>query len=148
MSEMNIYEVRNYLPHRYPFLLVDRVVECVAGKHIVGLKNVSTNEPFFNGHFPDRPIMPGVLHIEALAQASGILAFSTMGIKPDDNNWFYLAGIDQARFKRIVIPGDQLKLRVEILRQKRGVWFFKAEATVDGKLATEAELIIAKGALK
>lgn len=148
MSEINIYEVRNYLPHRYPFLLVDRVVECITGKYIVALKNISVNEPFFNGHFPNHPVMPGVLIIEALAQTSGILAFNTMGIKPDAANWFYLAGIDNARFKRIVIPGDQLKLRIEILRQKRGVWVFKAEATVNDELAVEAELIIAKGALK
>ena len=148
MSEMNIYEVRKYLPHRYPFLLVDRIVECVAGKYIVGIKNVSVNEPFFNGHFPDHPVMPGVLTMEALAQTAGILVFTTMGIKPDADNWFYLAGIDNARFKRLVIPGDQLKLRVEILRQKKGVWVFAAQATVNDELAVEAELIIAKGALQ
>jgi 3-hydroxyacyl-[acyl-carrier-protein] dehydratase len=145
---MNIYEIRDYLPHRYPFLLVDRVVECVAGKYIVALKNVTANEPFFNGHFPLHPVMPGVLVIEALAQASGILAFTTLGIKPDNDNWFYLAGVDNTRFKRIIIPGDQVKLRVEILRQKRSLWVFAAQALVGDELAVEAELMIAKGALK
>ena len=148
MSTIDIYEVRNYLPHRYPFLLVDRVLECVPGKYVVGIKNVTINEPFFNGHFPDHPVMPGVLILEALAQISGVLAFTTMGMKPDAANWFYFAGIDHARFKRIVIPGDQLKLRVEILRQKSKVWVFTAEATVNDELAASAELTIVKGVLK
>lgn len=149
MSEMKIDKIRNYLPHRYPFLLVDRVTECVVGKHIDGMKNVTINENFFNGHFPNYPVMPGVLILEALAQISGILAFATLGIeKPALGDWFYFAGIDQARFKRVVIPGDQLKLHSEILRQKKGVWIFKAKATVDGELAAAAELIIAKGGVK
>lgn len=148
MSEMNIYEVRNYLPHRYPFLLVDRVFDVVAGKYIVAIKNVTVNEPFFNGHFPEHPVMPGVMMIEALAQAAGILAFSTMETKPDANNWFYLAGIDKARFKRVVQPGDQLQLRVEIMRQKSLLWLFSATASVGDELAVSAELMIAKGALK
>jgi len=145
---IDIYEVRNYLPHRYPFLLVDRVIECVAGKHIVAFKNVSVNEPFFNGHFPNHPVMPGVLIIEALAQTMGILAFNTLDMKYDANNWFYLAGINDARFKRIVIPGDQLQLRGEILRKKSGLWVFATEAKVNDELAATAELMIMKGALK
>ena len=132
------------MPHRYPFLLIDRVVEVVPGKSIHAYKNVTINEPFFVGHFPHHPVMPGVLIMEALAQAAGILSFKTEDKKPTQSDVFYFAGIDDARFKRPVMPGDQLHLHVEIERQMRGVWKFKGEARVDGQLAAEARLMCAK----
>ena len=132
------------LPHRYPFLLVDRVLACEPGKSIVALKNVTINEPFFQGHFPHHPVMPGVLIIEALAQAAGILSFKTMGTMPDENSVFYFVGIDNARFKKPVTAGDQLHLHVEILRQMRGIWKFRREARVDGEVVAEAELMCTK----
>ncbi|MDK9691493.1 MULTISPECIES: 3-hydroxyacyl-ACP dehydratase FabZ [Azospira] len=138
---MDIHQILEYLPHRYPILLVDRVLECEPGKSIHAIKNVTINEPFFNGHFPHHPVMPGVLILEALAQAAAILSFKTMGSKPDDKSVYYFAGIDGARFKKPVSPGDQLNLHVEIIASKRGIWKFKAEAQVDGQLATEAELM-------
>ena len=141
---MDIHEILEYLPHRYPFLLIDRVVEVVPGKSIHAYKNVTINEPFFVGHFPHHPVMPGVLIMEALAQAAGILSFKTEGKKPTQNDVFYFAGIDDARFKRPIMPGDQLNLHVEIERQMRGVWKFKGEARVDGQLAAEARLMCAK----
>ncbi len=141
---MDIHEILEYLPHRYPFLLIDRVVEVVPGKSIHAYKNVTINEPFFVGHFPHHPVMPGVLIMEALAQAAGILSFKTEDKKPTQNDVFYFAGIDDARFKRPVMPGDQLHLHVEIERQMRGVWKFKGEARVDGQLAAEARLMCAK----
>ncbi|PWB57073.1 MAG: 3-hydroxyacyl-[acyl-carrier-protein] dehydratase FabZ [Nitrosomonadales bacterium] len=141
---MDIHEVMAHLPHRYPFLLVDRVLECEPGKTIVAVKNVTINEPFFQGHFPHHPVMPGVLIMEALAQAAGILSFRTMGSLPDENSVFYFVGIDNARFKKPVTAGDQLHLHVEILRNMRGIWKFKAEARVDGEIAAEAELMCAK----
>ena len=141
---MDIHEILEYLPHRYPFLLIDRVVEVVPGKSIHAYKNVTINEPFFVGHFPHHPVMPGVLIMEALAQAAGILSFKTEDKKPTQSDVFYFAGIDDARFKRPVMPGDQLHLHVEIERQMRGVWKFKAEARVDGQLAAEARLMCAK----
>lgn len=141
---MDIHEILEYLPHRYPFLLIDRVVEVVPGKSIHAYKNVTINEPFFVGHFPHHPVMPGVLIMEALAQAAGILSFKTEDKKPTQSDVFYFAGIDEARFKRPVMPGDQLNLHVEIERQMRGVWKFKAEARVDGQLAAEARLMCAK----
>ncbi|MFN4325980.1 MAG: 3-hydroxyacyl-ACP dehydratase FabZ [Azonexus sp.] len=141
---MDIHEILEYLPHRYPFLLIDRVVEVVPGKSIHAYKNVTINEPFFVGHFPHHPVMPGVLIMEALAQAAGILSFKTEDKKPTQNDVFYFAGIDEARFKRPVMPGDQLNLHVEIERQMRGVWKFKGEARVDGQLAAEARLMCAK----
>ncbi len=144
MSSMDIHEVMAHLPHRYPFLLVDRVLECEPGKNIVAVKNVTINEPFFQGHFPHHPVMPGVLIMEALAQAAGILSFKTMGSKPDENSVFYFVGIDNARFKKPVTAGDQLHLHVEILRNMRGIWKFKAEARVDGDIVAEAELMCAK----
>lgn len=144
MSIMDIHEVMEHLPHRYPFLLVDRVLECEPGKTIVAVKNVTINEPFFQGHFPHHPVMPGVLIMEALAQAAGILSFKTMGSKPDENSVFYFVGIDNARFKKPVTAGDQLHLHVEILRNMRGIWKFKAEAKVDGEIVAEAELMCAK----
>ncbi len=144
MSSMDIHEVMEHLPHRYPFLLVDRVLECEPGKTIVAVKNVTINEPFFQGHFPHHPVMPGVLIMEALAQAAGILSFKTMGTKPDENSVFYFVGIDNARFKKPVTAGDQLHLHVEILRNMRGIWKFKAEAKVGGEIVAEAELMCAK----
>lgn len=138
---MDIHQILEYLPHRYPILLVDRVLECEPGKSIHAIKNVTINEPFFNGHFPHHPVMPGVLILEALAQAAAILSFKTMGSKPDDKSVYYFAGIDGARFKKPVSPGDQLNLHVEIIASKRGIWKFKAEARIDGQLATEAELM-------
>jgi len=144
VSSMDIHEVMEHLPHRYPFLLVDRVLQCEPGKTIEAVKNVTINEPFFQGHFPHHPVMPGVLIMEALAQAAGILSFKTMGTKPDENSVFYFVGIDNARFKKPVTAGDQLHLHIEILRQMRGIWKFKAVARVDGEVVAEAELMCAK----
>lgn len=141
--QMNIHEILEYLPHRYPFLLVDRVLECVPNKNITCLKNVSINEPFFPGHFPHHPVMPGVLIIEALAQAAALLSFKSLGTKPDGKTLYYFAGIDGARFKRAVQAGDQLILKVEVLRQSRAIAKYKAEAFVDGQLAAEAQLLCA-----
>lgn len=148
MHKIDINKIKAYLPHRYPFLLVDRVLECEPGKSILALKNVTVNEEFFNGHFPPKPVMPGFLQLEALAQTAGIWYSITTNTLPDEkNNWFYLAGVNNARFKRVVIPGDQLHLHVSILRERMGIWMFDAKATVDGEVACVAELIIAKGAL-
>ncbi len=141
MKSLDINQIKQYLPHRYPLLLVDRVIDWEAGQRITTIKNVTINEEFFNGHFPHKPVMPGVLMIEALAQSAALLAFLTMGQKPDDNAVVYFVGIDGARFKRPVEPGDQLKMDVEILRQSRGIWKFSAKASVDGQLAVEAELM-------
>jgi 3-hydroxyacyl-[acyl-carrier-protein] dehydratase len=141
MDSMDIHAILEHLPHRYPFLLVDRVLEVVPNERIHAIKNVSFNEPFFPGHFPHHPVMPGVLIIEALAQAAAILSFKTLGSKPDDKSVYYFVGIDGARFKRPVAPGDQLHLHVNITRLSRGLWKFKAEAKVDGQIATEAELM-------
>lgn len=138
---MDIKGILEHLPHRYPLLLVDRVRQCTPGESIVALKNVTINEPFFVGHFPHHPVMPGVLILEALAQAAAILSFQTMGTKPDDKSVYYFVGIDEARFKRPVGPGDQLELHVRIERQSRGIWKFAAEARVDGQIATEARLM-------
>ncbi len=140
-KSLDISQIKQYLPHRYPLLLVDRVIDWEAGKQITTIKNVTINEEFFNGHFPHKPVMPGVLMIEALAQSAALLAFLTMGQKPDDNAVVYFVGIDGARFKRPVEPGDQLTMQVEILRQSRGIWKFKASASVDGQLAVEGELM-------
>ena len=140
-NAMDQVDVRNYLPHRYPFLLVDKVLEIVPEKTIIAIKNVTANEPFFNGHFPDMPVMPGVLMIESLAQASGLLIYATMGRKPTENEDFFLAGVDNARFKRLVVPGDQLQLNVEIIKKRLDVWKFRGEATVDGELACSAEFM-------
>ncbi len=138
---MNIQDVKNYLPHRYPFLLIDRVLELEIGKSIVALKNVTYNEPQFTGHFPAQPIMPGVLIIEALAQATGILAFKSEVGKPIDGQIYMLVGVDKVRFKRMVEPGDQLRLEVEVMTVKRGIWKFKCVAKVDDKVVTSAELM-------
>lgn len=138
---MNIEDVMRYLPHRYPFLLVDRVVELEPGKHIVAIKNVSINEPFFPGHFPGVPVMPGVLILEALAQAAGLLSFKTKNYAPEEIGIIYFAGIDNARFKKPVKPGDQLVLKAEIVREVRGIWKYTARAEVDGAVVAEAELM-------
>lgn len=138
---MDIHQILKQLPHRYPILLVDRVLEVEKGKRIRALKNVSINEPYFLGHFPHRPVMPGVLMLEALAQAAALLAFDMQGITPDNKTVYYFAGIDGARFKRPVEPGDQLILDVELLRMKAGIFKFKAQASVNGEVATEAELM-------
>ena len=138
---MDIHQILKQRPHRYPILLVDRVLELEKGKRIKALKNVSINEPFFSGHFPHRPVMPGVLMLEALAQAAALLAFDMLGVTPDDKTVYYFAGIDRARFKRPVEPGDQLLLLVELDRMKSGIFKFKARAMVADELAVEAELI-------
>ena len=141
MNGMDIHQILEYLPHRYPFLLVDRVVSCEPGKRIVAVKNVTINEPFFAGHFPHHPVMPGVLIIEALAQAAAILTFSTHNHKADDTSVYYFVGIDKARFKKPVIPGDVLELNAEIKRFARGIWWFSAHARVADQVVTEAELM-------
>jgi 3-hydroxyacyl-[acyl-carrier-protein] dehydratase len=139
---MDIHEILKHLPHRYPIILVDRVLELdVAAKRIVAIKNVSINEPVFMGHFPHYPVMPGVLIVEAMAQAAAILSFKAMDRKPSADSVYYFAGIDGARFKRPVGPGDQLRLEVEILREMRGVVKFGGKALVDGHVAAEAELL-------
>ncbi len=140
---MQITEIREYLPHRYPFLLVDRVEEIVLGESIVAYKNVTVNEPFFNGHFPDYPIMPGVLITEAMAQAAGILGFKSMDKKPADGSMYLFVGADDLRFKRQVIPGDKLVLEAKIISNKRGIWKFECKASVDGELAASATILCA-----
>ena len=142
VNAMDIHSILGNLPHRYPMLLVDRVIDVTAGKQIHAIKNVSINEPFFAGHFPHHPVMPGVLILEALAQAAAILSFKTLGNKPDAHSVYYFVGIDDARFKRPVQPGDQLHLHVSMDGPvRRGLWKFKAEARVDGALAAEAGLM-------
>jgi 3-hydroxyacyl-[acyl-carrier-protein] dehydratase len=142
-GRLDIEAIMRQLPHRYPFLLVDRVLECEAGKHVVALKNVTYNEPFFPGHFPHRPVMPGVLIIEALAQAAGILAFKTVNVVPDLDTRFYFVAIDNARFRKPVEPGDQLVLKVTLKRAFKGIWKFHGVAEVDGKEVASAELMVA-----
>ena len=138
---MDIHAILESLPHRYPFLLVDRVLALEPGKDIVALKNVTINEPFFPGHYPHHPVMPGVLIIEAIAQVAALLSFQSMERKPDEKSVYYFAGIDNARFKRPVTPGDQLIFKVALTRSMRGVFKFSATAEVDGQLAAEAELM-------
>ena len=137
----DILEIMNLLPHRYPFLLVDKILEFEDGKSIVAIKNVSFNEPFFNGHFPDYPVMPGVLILEALAQASGLLVFKTPSLCPPNESLYLFVGIDKARFKKPVIPGDQLRLKVEMKKSKQGFAVFDALATVEDEVAASAELM-------
>jgi len=143
--QLDIRAILKRLPHRYPFLLVDRVLECVPGKSIRALKNVTINEPFFQGHFPHRPVMPGVMIIEALAQAAGILTFVTAGAFPTENSNFYFVGIDKARFRRPVGPGDQLTLVTTLERTLRGIWKMSAVASVGDAEAATAELMLALG---
>ncbi len=144
---MDIYEVLKHLPHRYPFLMVDRVIECEPGKRLVAIKNVSFNEPYFSGHFPDKPVMPGVLILEALAQATGILGFKTAEKTNDDGSLYLFVGIDNARFKRQVIPGDQLQLEVDLTRTIRNIWKFDTVAKVDGKVVASAQIMCAESEL-
>ncbi|CAN7655659.1 3-hydroxyacyl-ACP dehydratase FabZ [Pseudomonas solani] len=142
---MDINEIREYLPHRYPFLLVDRVVDLdIEGKRIRAYKNVSINEPFFNGHFPEHPIMPGVLIIEAMAQAAGILGFKMLDVKPADGTLYYFVGSDKLRFRQPVLPGDQLILEASFRSVKRSIWKFECQASVDGKEVCSAEIICAE----
>ena len=141
MNPIDIRGILEYLPHRYPFLLIDRVLELEPGKRIVAIKNVTINEPYFVGHFPHIPVMPGVLMIEALAQAAGVLSFETLGRRSDASSVFYFVGIDGARFKRPVRPGDRLVFEIEQVRLSRGLGKFKAVARVDGAVAAEAELL-------
>jgi len=143
MNTLDIHEILKHLPHRYPFLLVDRVLELEHGKRIKALKNVSVNEPYFVGHFPHRPVMPGVMILEALAQSAALLSFDAVNKLPDEKSIYYFAGIDSARFKRPVEPGDQLILDVELERMKSNIFKFKARATVAGELAAEAGLMCA-----
>ena len=138
---MDVVEIQNLLPHRYPFLLVDRVVEFHERQSLVGIKNVTVNEPFFQGHFPGKPVMPGVLILEALAQATGLLAFRTGNRGAERDSLYYLVGIDKARFKQPVEPGDQLRLSVALIKTRRGIWVFDTEATVDGKTAATAKIM-------
>lgn len=141
MSSMDIHEILEHLPHRYPFLLIDRVVSLELNKEIVAIKNVSINEPFFPGHFPYYPVMPGVLIVEAMAQAAAVLSFKTMGRKPSDDSVYYFAGIDNVRFKKPVSPGDQLVLKVKIDRIMRGIWKYSGQALVDNEIVAEAGLL-------
>lgn len=140
---MDVKEIREYLPHRYPFLLVDRVTELNLGESIVAYKNVTVNEPFFNGHFPDHPVMPGVLILEAMAQAAGILGFKTMDKTPQDGSIYYFVGSDKLRFKRPVVPGDKLQLEAAIMSEKRGIWKFECRASVDDQLVASATILCA-----
>ncbi len=140
---MDVNEIREYLPHRYPFLLVDRVEELELGKSIKAYKNVTVNEPFFNGHFPDKPVMPGVLIIEAMAQAAGILGFKTMDKTPQDGSMYYFVGSDKLRFKQPVVPGDRLDLFAEVISEKRGIWKFDVRAEVAGKVVSSATILCA-----
>jgi 3-hydroxyacyl-[acyl-carrier-protein] dehydratase len=144
IETMDALQIREALPHRYPFLLLDRIVGGVTGESITALKNVSNNEPFFQGHFPGKPVMPGVLIIEAMAQAGGVLSHVTM-IDLEPKPLFFLAGVDNARFRRTVLPGDQLLIQVNVERVKRGIWFYKCSAIVDGKLAVAADIMCAPG---
>lgn len=139
--QIDIEEIKRFLPHRYPFLLIDRVVEFEPNKHVTAIKNVTMNEPFFQGHFPHYAVMPGVLIIEAMAQAACFLSIKSRGQENDGNSVYYFVGIDGARFKRPVVPGDQLRLEVELLATKRGLFKYSAVAKVDGQVASEAELL-------
>jgi len=147
MSVMNIQEILQFLPHRYPFLLVDRVLSINLDESIVAIKNVTFNEHFFQGHFPDKAVMPGVLILEALAQAAGVLAYKSTEWQPE-TSLFYLGSISEARFKKVVIPGDQLKLTVKVLRRRKNVWKFHCEAFVDNESACETEMTCMEGAVK
>jgi len=143
-TSMDIHEILDHLPHRYPFVLIDRVISMELGKEITALKNVSINEPFFPGHFPHHPVMPGVLIVEAMAQAAAILSFKTMGAKPTDDSVYYFAGIDSARFKKPVSPGDQVILNVKIDRILKGIWKYTGVARVDSVVAEASMMCILK----
>lgn len=146
MSKMDIMDVLRFLPHRYPFLLVDKVESLVLDESITAIKNVTINEDFFNGHFPNKPVMPGVLIIEALAQAAGVLAYKSMNWSPD-TSLFYLGAIAEARFKKVVIPGDQLVLKATVLRRRTNLWKFACEALVDGEVVCSVEMTCMEGAV-
>ena len=148
MSSMDINQILEYLPHRYPFLLVDRVLSCEPGKTIVAIKNVTINEPFFQGHFPNYPVMPGVLIIECMAQAAAILTFHSEKVKPDKRSVYFFVGIDNARFKKPVVPGDTLRLEVAITRHVRGIWKFAAQAWVGEVMAAESEIMCTVRSIK
>ncbi len=140
---MNVNEIKKYLAHRYPFLLVDKVIDYEAGEWLTAVKNVTINEPFFQGHFPDFPVMPGVLIIEAMAQVTGLLGFKTMDEDPSENMLYLFAGADKVRFKRQVVPGDVLTMHVKLIKRKRNIWKFECEAKVDGELACSASIMCA-----
>ena len=140
---MDVVEIRKYLPHRYPFLLVDRVVELTPGESIVAYKNLTINEQFFEGHFPDQPVFPGVMLLEAMAQAAGILGFKTMNKTPADGSIYYFVGADKLRFKRPCVPGDRVMLRASIVSDRRGIWKFDVSADVDGQLCASATILCA-----
>ncbi len=143
--EMNINDVLKYLPHRYPMLLIDRVISCEPGKSLTAIKNVTYNENFFQGHFPNRPVMPAALILEAMAQATGIFALKSLGTLPNERSIYYFVGVDKARFRRPIEPGDQMKIEVRLVRTARGVWKVESDASVDGEVAASAELM---GALR
>ena len=138
---MNIHEILEHLPHRYPFILVDKVISIELGKEITAIKNVTVNEPYFPGHFPYHPVMPGVLIVEALAQAAALLSFKTMDAKPTEDSVYYFAGIDSARFKKPVNPGDQIILNVKIERILKGIWKYIGTASVDKEVVAEANMM-------
>jgi len=144
LNTLDIHDIMQHLPHRYPFQLLDRILDYEVGKTLTALKNVTNNEPYFQGHFPGRPIMPGVLILEAMAQATGILAFKTAGHVPDGSSLYYFVGIDSARFKQPVIPGDQLIIQVDFVKEKRGIWKFDGEARVDDNVVCSAVLMCAE----
>lgn len=141
---LTYHTLKHYLPHRYPFLLVDRIIDCTPGECITGIKNVTINEEFFNGHFPDEPIMPGVLMVECMAQVSGVLGFISAGLTAEDGYLYLFAGVDKVRFKRRVIPGDQLTIRAKTVMQKRGIYKFDCTVHVDDELAASAQIMIAR----
>ncbi len=144
----DVREIVKYLPHRYPFLLIDRVLEFNANRSLRGLKNVTANEPIFTGHFPQAPVYPGVLILETMAQASALLAFKSLGGYPPPETLYLLVGIDKARFKQQIVPGDQIIVDVEVIKEKRGIWKFDAKATIAGSLACSAEVMIAKNEIE
>ena len=144
MNLMNITDIKKYIPHRYPFLLVDRVISIEKDKSLVAIKNVTANEPFFSGHFPVRPVMPGVLIIESLAQAAGILIVKSLDLAENYKDIYFFAGVDKARFRQVVEPGDQLALTVEVVRVRSGLWKFSGKAMVGNRLACEAEFMTIK----
>ncbi len=141
MAEMDIGEILKYLPHRYPMLLIDRVIEFQHGQSLVAIKNVSYNEPYFQGHFPNRPVMPAVIILEAMAQATGILVLRSTDKLPSEKSIYYFVGIDGARFRRPVEPGDQLRIEVKLIRSSRGIWKLRSEATVDGEVVASGDLM-------
>jgi 3-hydroxyacyl-[acyl-carrier-protein] dehydratase len=141
VDRMEILEIMQHLPHRYPFLLIDRVLSCEPGKEVTALKNVTVNEPYFSGHFPNFPVMPGVLIVEAMAQAAAILAFKSFELERSPNSIYLFVGIDKARFKKPVTPGDQLIIKTQIVRSLRGIWKFSSKALVDGALVSDASLM-------